>query len=485
MIGKEELNTNKCPGKPTQRMIEGIIDRINAFYSSDNGRLTLCAVCASIVTAATIYSAQFATKQSKSKKSRLEALKHAAEEHDHIQLTDYGGPQRRQDIGEDIIREQLSRNYLFFGDSGMERIRSSFVVVVGVGGVGSWATVMLVRTGIKRIRIIDFDQVTLSSLNRHASATLHDVGTPKVDSLKSYLAKIAPWVEIDTRNELFQKSDAETLLEDWDGQKPDFVVDAIDNIETKCDLLEFCHTRQMPVISAMGAGCKSDPTRICVTDISETSEDALSRATRRGLRIRGISSGIITVWSTETPGQATLKPLSDDQVTDRNELSVLPDFRARILPVLGTMPGIFGLTIATHVLCRLAQYPTPQMHVKRQNLITVCAEYTRFMAKYDKDGFLPSRAEVGFLVDEVFNGSSVLPPYKHQKLGIVKWDPSKFGGLGNLVVMTKPEIQQHELKVFKEGKVLLEVYSLDEIKHVESLLCRYTKLQHLKSAASS
>ena len=159
----------------------------------------------------------------------------------------------------DLVLEQLARNRVFLGDDGLSRVRRAFVVVVGCGGVGSWAATMLVRSGVGRLRLVDFDQVTLSSLNRHAVATLADVGTPKVLALQRHLGQVAPWAQIEACSELWTLADAERLL----GGQPTYVVDAIDNIDTKVDLLHFCKTRGIAVVSSMGAGCKSDPTRVC------------------------------------------------------------------------------------------------------------------------------------------------------------------------------------------------------------------------------
>lgn len=117
---------------------------------------------------------------------------------------------------------------------------------------------MLVRSGVGRIRLIDFDQVTLSSLNRHAVANLADVGTPKVMALRKHLEQVAPWVKIEARNELWNMEKGEALL----SGEPTYVVDCIDNMDTKVDLLHLCHSRGIRVISSMGAGCKSDPTRV-------------------------------------------------------------------------------------------------------------------------------------------------------------------------------------------------------------------------------
>jgi tRNA A37 threonylcarbamoyladenosine dehydratase len=137
---------------------------------------------------------------------------------------------------------------------------------VGAGGVGSWAALMLARSGIGRIRVIDFDQVTLSSLNRHAVATRADVGTSKVVALQAHLRRIVPLTEVDARVAMFSSADADELLQG----NPDYVLDCIDNIDTKVDLLTYCHQHQLPVISSMGAGAKADPSRIQLSDISDT-----------------------------------------------------------------------------------------------------------------------------------------------------------------------------------------------------------------------
>lgn len=177
---------------------------------------------------------------------------------------------------EGLIREQLSRNYLFLSEQSMARIRSSRVVVVGCGGVGSAAAVMLLRSGVQRLKLIDFDQVTLSSLNRHASATLEDVGTPKVHALKRYLLKIAPWAEIEACAEMYTDPDAPRLL----AGHPDWVLDAIgqplgdniqsseadvwrvDNVGTKVGLMHYCQSNGLKIFSSMGAGAKADPSRV-------------------------------------------------------------------------------------------------------------------------------------------------------------------------------------------------------------------------------
>ena len=261
---------------------------------------------------------------------------------------------RLGDYDDDLILEQLARNRVFLTDDGLAKLRNAFVIIVGCGGVGSHAAAALARSGAGKLRLIDFDQVTLSSLNRHAVATLADVGTPKVHCLRKRMEQITPWTHFDCRNELFSGAAAETQLAPLNGQKPDYVLDAIDNIDSKVELLHYCHTHGIKVISSMGAGTKSDPTRVFIGDISASTEDALSRQTRRRLRAKGVKDGIPCVYSQEKtgPGKAQLLPLPEDEFKKGgvNELGVLPDFRVRILPVLGTMPAVFGLCAANHIM---------------------------------------------------------------------------------------------------------------------------------------
>ena len=301
----------------------------------------------------------------------------------HTQLTSYGTlplpdpddartealARRAQagDFDEEVIREQLARNLAFLTPAGLAKLRDAFVVVVGAGGVGSHCAAALARSGVGSLRIVDFDQVSLSSLNRHAVATLQDVGSPKVLVLERRLRAATPWVGFDPRIAKFEAATAAVLLGPssmaggkQEGRRPDFVVDAIDNISTKVELLRYCHEHKLPVVSSMGAGTKSDPTRVTVGDISATTDDGLSRATRRRLKLLGITSGIPVVFSTEKGGEgkAELLPLPEEQFQKGKEavreLGVIADFRVRILPVLGTMPAVFGYTVANHVILSLS-----------------------------------------------------------------------------------------------------------------------------------
>lgn len=121
--------------------------------------------------------------------------------------------QEQRNHSDEILNEQLSRLTTFFGEEAFGKIKNAFVIVVGVGGVGSHAAHLLARSGVSKIRLIDFDNVTLSSLNRHATATREDVGIPKVEALKMYLHKIVPTCAIEAMPRMFVGSDADELLQ--------------------------------------------------------------------------------------------------------------------------------------------------------------------------------------------------------------------------------------------------------------------------------
>eukprot|EP00920_Eleutheroschizon_duboscqi_P034421 GHVT01082618.1.p1 GENE.GHVT01082618.1~~GHVT01082618.1.p1 ORF type:complete len:469 (-),score=31.93 GHVT01082618.1:713-2119(-) len=262
-----------------------------------------------------------------------------------------------------LKKEQFSRNRQFFGDEGQRIIEQRFVVVVGLGGVGSHCAVSLARSGVGYIRLIDFDRVTLSSLNRHATATREEVGLSKVDSVVKLIRSVCPDADVDGRVCLYEASRSEELLyrsESGDGnylaRKPDFVVDCIDNVPTKVDLIAFCKERDISLISACGAGAKADPSRVCITDISTTEEDELARACRTRLRARGISSGVPMCLSTERTKRGLL-PLNVIQEDDPDEYRPLDNFRVRIMPVIAPLPAMFGHAMASYVLCHLAKQP--------------------------------------------------------------------------------------------------------------------------------
>ncbi|KAI0356973.1 ubiquitin-protein ligase molybdopterin-converting factor [Trametes cingulata] len=370
------------------------------------------------------------------------------DEHHEVHI---GGSNVPRDVpieyDEELIREQLARNYAFFGEDGMAKIRKGSVVVVGCGGVGSWAAVMLARSGISKIRLVDFDQVTLSSLNRHATATLSDVGTPKVKCIERVLKQISRVVEVEACIDIWRKESGGDLL-----AGADWVIDAIDNITTKVDLLKYCHENNIKVFSSMGSGAKCDPTRVQISDISLTLYDPLARSVRRRLRLEGISSGIPVVYSTEVPGDVKLLPLPEEEFQKGNvkELGVFDDFRVRILPVLGPLPAIFGLNIATYVLCELAEKPIPNpLPVKSRKKFN--ERLSRDLQKREEKFLghqinkLPlDEDDLGLIFDDLYRGRSARPPYPvPERPALVRWDPNEPLSLMNCVAFEFPDAEKH------------------------------------------
>ena len=401
----------------------------------------------------------------------------------------------------ELVQEQLTRTASFLGPEGLRALQSSFVIIVGLGGVGSHCTAALARSGVSRIRLIDFDQVTLSSLNRHALATLADVGTNKVSCVRKRLEAVAPWVQWQCFNEVWRADQGSRLLADWigeEGRKPDYVVDAIDNIHSKVELLKFCYQHSIKVISSMGAGCKSDPTRVLVGDISGSFEDPLSRTTRRRLRILGINDGIPVVYSIEKlgPGKATLLPLPEEEYQRGNvgELSVLPDFRSRILPVLGTMPAVFGYVAANHIIMELTGYPHETGGGKSreklyesvlQGLQALEERLARAEGEDVRGLRIPvSKDDVGYLIEEIFRGKSVVSGLP-TRLALVRWraaaqgywTDTTVGGqkcsrlqLSDLVCMTREEVAVHEQQVLVGRAQPEEVYKAGTVELVQKRL---------------
>lgn len=329
--------------------------------------------------------------------------------------------------------------------------------------------------------------------------------------LQKRLEQTVPWTHFDCRNQLFNADSAADQLSAWkeDGQAPTFVIDAIDNIDSKVALLAYCHANNIPCISSMGAGCKSDPTRVFVGDISASTDDPLSRTTRRKLRMQGVKDGIPVVYSSEKtgPGKAQLLPLPDSeyQKGSVNELGVLPDFRVRILPVLGTMPAVFGLCVANHIMLSIAGYPPNDSYLSSKSrekmyegILAQLQGLEERIAKsqnFDPVGLrVPLTAEdVGYVVEEIFRGRSVVSGLA-SRLALVRWqrpegewiDTSTPGqkadrlATGELVCMTKDEMLKHEKLVLKEGRPVQEVYSNEVVALVAKRLEEERNLRALR-----
>ncbi|KAF9897953.1 hypothetical protein BX616_004708 [Lobosporangium transversale] len=478
--------------------------------SSQSTKMVLVAAAASVSTAAVLLGYQGLQRRNKNgrsltlKKNKptsdpvldMESLEHISHDGYKQQQHRYQKQQttgKKVEFSEELIQEQLARNIAFLGEEGVQKLRDSFVIVVGAGGVGSWAASMLIKSGVGKIRIIDFDQISLTGLNLHASASRLDIGKPKAIALKEYFREIAPWAEVDAHVERLDKDSAARLLAD----KPDYVVDAIGDLGTKLQLLKYCHENQIPAISSLSAGIKADPSRVLISDISETFEDPLAKVVRRRLKRLGVDYGIEVVYSSEKPykikPKKTSLPLTGSETPD-NGYRILPDFPSNTkLPVLVPLPAMFGMSMATFIICKLGGWEMEPLSVKfrmelyqRLHRNLKALEETRFNMPVDNsnndsddDGngkFPLNRHDIGYLVEEMFRSRSAISA-SMDKIAICRWRRDEKLSLLNAVVLTEREMERH-LALPKDAD-LLEVYGKDVVDYVEGRYKEEEQISHM------
>lgn len=228
--------------------------------------------------------------------------------------------------------EQFCRTEMLLGHENMEKLKNSTVAVFGIGGVGGHAVEALARSGVGHIHIVDHDTVALSNINRQIIATMDTVGRDKVDVMKERILSINPEAEVVVHNCFFLPENKDA----FDFSAYDYVVDAIDTVTGKLSLIEEAKKADVPIICAMGAGNKLDPTGFMVADISKTSVCPLAKVMRRELKKRGINH-VKVVFSKE---EAVQPVMETDEQTGR-----------RATPgSLAFVPSVMGLIIAGEVI---------------------------------------------------------------------------------------------------------------------------------------
>lgn len=178
------------------------------------------------------------------------------------------------------LHRRFDRIGRLVGDEGMQRLLNASVMVIGLGGVGSFAAEALARSGIGHLRLVDFDKVCITNSNRQLQAMKGNIGKYKAEILAERLQLINPQATIEPIGKFYEFSNAEALL----STPVDYVVDAIDNITAKCHLIANCKARNIPIVSSMGASGRMDPTAIKIADLADTHSDALAQSVRRILR---------------------------------------------------------------------------------------------------------------------------------------------------------------------------------------------------------
>jgi len=214
-------------------------------------------------------------------------------------FSEKGSPRKARNQAElEKVNPLFQRLALLTGADALEKLARAGVLVVGIGGVGSWCAEALVRSGVGKITIVDFDTVDVTNVNRQLQATSRTVGCVKVEVLKQRLLEINPRCEVTAWRKIFSRENAG----EFGIEKTDYVIDAIDSLECKLDLIETtCALGAAGVkfFSSMGMAKKMDPTRIRTADIWETEGCALARLVRQGLRKRGFTGNFTAVYSDE------------------------------------------------------------------------------------------------------------------------------------------------------------------------------------------
>ncbi len=181
-----------------------------------------------------------------------------------------------------ILHRRFDRMARLVGDNVMEHLYSSHVMVIGLGGVGSWAAEALARSGVGAITVVDFDEICITNANRQIHALQGLVGQKKAKVMAERLSKINPQARIRGEVEFFSEKTASMLLE----LKPDYIVDAIDNLTAKCFLLNEANDRKIPIITSAGAAGRLDPSAIKIVDLGQTHTDPMAHQIRKILRSR-------------------------------------------------------------------------------------------------------------------------------------------------------------------------------------------------------
>ena len=233
--------------------------------------------------------------------------------------------------------EIFGRTELLIGKKAMEKLAASRVCVFGVGGVGSYVVEALARTGIGSIDVVDNDKVVSSNINRQIIALNSTVGMDKVDVIRKRILDINPDCNVNAIKSFYLPENSV----DFDFSVYDYVVDAIDTVTAKIDIIVRCKELGTPVISSMGTGFKLDPTKVEVTDIYKTMTDPLARAMRRELKSRGIQD-LKVVYSSEAP----VKPEQVDSDYEEDGAGRRRGTTASIAFV----PSVAGLIIASEVI---------------------------------------------------------------------------------------------------------------------------------------
>jgi hesA/moeB/thiF family protein len=231
--------------------------------------------------------------------------------------------------------EWLQRTELLVKEEGIERLQSANILIVGLGGVGSFAAEFLVRSGIGNLTIVDGDTVDITNINRQLPALNSTIGKNKTDVVAERILDINPEINLKKINEFLEPERMEEILTQ---EKFDYVLDCIDSLSPKLALIITCKRKKIKLVSAMGAGGKTDPSKVMVRDISKTNNCFLAKQIRKKLKKEQIHKGFRCVFSTEIQDENSLK------MTDGS------NYKKSFYGTISYMPAIFGLYATAEVI---------------------------------------------------------------------------------------------------------------------------------------
>ncbi len=240
------------------------------------------------------------------------------------------------------MQNQFSRTELLIGKDGLEKLHKAKVAIFGLGGVGSFVVEGLVRAGIQNFILVDKDIVDLTNLNRQIFATTKTIGRPKVEVARERILEINPACNIEIYQEFF-KPDSKEILDN----KTSYVVDSVDTVTAKIELVLRANKLNIPIISSMGTGNKLDPTSFEVTDIYKTSVCPLAKVMRKELRNRGIKK-LKVVYSKEEPIKLNNSICTDKALSNGHSIKSIEN--NPIQSSISFVPSVAGLIIAGEVI---------------------------------------------------------------------------------------------------------------------------------------
>lgn len=267
-----------------------------------------------------------------------------------------------------VLHRRFDRMGRLVGDQNMIKLFNTHAMVIGLGGVGSWAAEALVRSGVGKISLVDFDEICITNTNRQVHAQQGMVGRKKSEVMAERLKKINPQAEIIPITLFYNAENSEAIL----AHKPDYILDAIDNLTAKCHLISVCRSRGLSMVTSAGSAAKMDPTRVKLTDLAETSMDPMAAQVRKILRTKydfpdgviGKSFGIPCVFSDEAPMEPVVLNYDKGQgfkcvcPQGQNNLHSC-EHRNVIYGTASFVTGTFGFTMASWVVKQVMEKPWP------------------------------------------------------------------------------------------------------------------------------